>query len=1246
MARTTGVWEKMEKQGCRYWGVLLGVGIALIQLASAHGIPPLKSSLPRSEVVRHRPAFRPGEVIVTLKSGTRVTHCQTAFCRLQQTHGLREVEHGQHGTQSIMSPQVRVFRTDGNPTYVCRRLCQDPEVNYAQPNYIYHLCRAPNDPEFPDQYAHQLIRMEQAWDISTGSRDIVVAILDTGVDVNHPDLAENIWTNAGEIPNNDLDDDGNGYVDDVHGWNFDDKDNQISPDAESFSIHSHGTQVAGVIAGLGNNGQGVCGVNWQVSVMALRLSIDLTSKEIASALDYAVANGARVVNMSFSGDGFGPEGDPLVKDAIDRAFSRGVLLVASAGNADTLKPTFPAAYYNVMAVASTNGEDMKTGHSSFGNWVDIAAPGTDIVTTNLNNAYIATAGTSFSSPYVAAVAALVLSYRPHLTPPALRAVLENTTDPIDYGEVDAHAGYAGTGRVNAYQALDTADRGHPWGEIIRPAPQQTFAADGNDIPIALIVNRDTYDLAYRAVGGEDWILIDTGGSAADPNGFVRFAWPRPAQGTYELRLRVTAGRLTHRDRKTFATAWASDQASWPLPQDVSHPAEEVFFGSPLCLDVNGDQRHDIVQASVLLGRDATEGWVSIWDENAKALPGWPQTMGTSWPVYLALGDIDGDSDYEIIAIDDVDGKIFAWHAESGALVQGQWPLLLENQNGIVAACPVLADLDGDGDSEIIVALDEDSRITDSLYAIQGNGRFLWQRRYTSEGPLSVADVDRDGDVEIALCGYGPGMSRIYTYLLDHQGQTLHKWQGGSSLGTVFTDLDSNGQTELLFCAESRVHAVQTDGDVLWASRAFDALDAAGAFSVGDLNYDRFQEIYVNSLVDTDGFMFGRVRGFDHLGRALAGIGFPRTVMGDPSHSPPLIGDVDGDGFKELLVGATGAPLMAWELDGVVTLGFPMPALTPIDSVPLLCDLDQDGDLEMMLASDDYRLHVKDLPAAPFDDSPDWGMHRHDPQNSGWCATAPLLDPIDAPTEVRAGQRLEFQLTTSNPWQLVSRLIAGDLPQGTHLEKKTGLFTWKTTPDQAFQTYRLSFIVTDGVRQHRRVLPVTVAPDAIYHADMNSDPNWTLDEGWAWGAPTGAGSWNGDPTTGRTGEHVLGMALDGDYPNLLTKARHATSPAIDCTGYHEIRLGFWRWLGLESPYDHAWIQVSNDGANWIDLWMSGSFHVSDETWQFVEYALPADIADDQATVYLRWGIGPTDSSVTAPGWNIDDVQITGMRHRAR
>jgi len=380
-------------------------------------------------------SYVPGEVI-------------TALLRLQARYGLSDegpVFKGAHARYSMldarlparrdrierqvssiertpagrsMNPELLRFyllRTDRDVSSVCGELRSDPDVEYAQPNYIYEQCGDPNDPEFPDQYAHQLIQMSDAWDISTGSRDIVVAVLDTGVDVNHPDLKDNIWINEGEIPNNDIDDDNNGFIDDVSGWNFEDDSNDVIPDDSWSSVAGHGTQVSGVIAGVGNNGIGVCGVNWNSSIMALRLGIEMTTAEVAAGLDYATANGAHVINMSFGGDDSGPEGDQALKTAIDNAYAQGILLVASAGNNDTTEPLYPAAYYNVIAVSSTNGEDIKTGRSSFGHWVDIAAPGTDIVTTDLDNEYVATAGTSFSGPYVAAVGALVLAHKPDLS---------------------------------------------------------------------------------------------------------------------------------------------------------------------------------------------------------------------------------------------------------------------------------------------------------------------------------------------------------------------------------------------------------------------------------------------------------------------------------------------------------------------------------------------------------------------------------------------------------------------------------------------------------------------------------------------------------------------------------------------------------------------------------------------------------------------------------------------------------------
>ena len=1216
----------------------------------------------------------PGEVIVKLKDGqsgaiqalsqapapaqageaaTAQRH-QMSLSRLRMRYGLEE---GTPMGSRLRQGSCYLLKTGRDVPALCAELNRDPEVEYAQPNYIYRSCRDPNDPDFADQYAHQLIQMQKAWDISIGSRDIIMAILDTGVDVNHPDLKQNIWVNKGEIPDNKKDDDGNGYVDDVHGWNFGAADNKVSPTGYAGSTSSHGTQVAGVIGAVGNNGKGVVGVNWQCSIMVLRLSLDFTSKEVSEALDYAAANGARVVNMSFGSDDFGPEGDQIVKTAIDNAYAKGVLLVASAGNSDSSRPHYPAAYYNVMAVSSTNGEDTKTGHSTFGPWVDIAAPGTDIVTTDLGNGYLATAGTSFSSPYVGAVAALVFAHRPKLTAIEARALLEGTIDPLYYGDLDPNLCYIGTGRVNAYKALLDADQGYPLGEFVVPGPRQTYASDVNRIDLTVFVHGDSYQLDYRLFGQTDWTAIAQGVSPTDPgpqppnsaagsptNGLVHASLANPGAGTFELRLLVSRGTHTHTDRAVFGIELAPEQPSWPKPKVVDEESDEYFVGNPVCVDLNGDGRNEIIQPSVdYLSFYWGSGKINVWSEDGNSPPNWPVTMEGASPSSTAVGDIDGDGDYEVVVGCEYDGAVYAYHAQSGQLVDGNWPAFVGGWSGYIAAPPVLADLNGDGVSEILVALDMESRDTDGLLALRGDGTYLWQRRYTSEGPISVADINKDGKPEIGLCGYGPGLDKVYTFILDSQGQQIVRWRGGSKKGTAVADLNADGKLELIFCTEEDVQAVRPDGTTMWKAKVAPPFDTKGGLSVGDLNGDGLSEVYVNNYVEADGFIYSQIYGFDSKGKPLTSAGFPKTMMGDPTRCSPLIADIDGDGDKELVVTTYGEPMMAWEADGSVTPGFPTLNLhADMEVTPTVADFNQDGNLDLMFGADDYRFHVLSLRSPDAAGKVDWGMARHDPQNSGWTTAIPQLDPIAAPAEIQPGQRLQVQASATNPANLPLHWSVGNLAEGAYYDAQTHTLLWKPTADQVFGTYTFSFLVTDGIRQNSRGVSVTVVPNAIYAASMDTDPNWTLDPGWAWGAPTGKGSWNGDPNTGHTGQKVLGYALEGDYADNLTQTSYATTGPIDCRGYKNIRLSFWRWLGVEAPYDYACIQVSNDGKTWTDLWTTGGSHVSDDAWQFVEYAVPADSADNQATVYFRWGLGPTDDLVAYPGWNVDDVQVTGER----
>jgi subtilisin family serine protease len=1262
------------------WTIAVAVLIAAVGVAKAGPASQEPNTVASADATaaqhpRGKQNYVQGDVIVKLKNvpaggiqalsqEAAAQRHQATLQRLQARYGLKDQglvfrslpgarsRDGASALQTRRTPPLDrqryyLLKTQQNVAALCAELSADPDVEYAQPNYIYHTCAVPNDPKYPDQYAHQLIQMEDAWDISTGSRDVVVAVLDTGVDVNHPDLKDNIWINPNEIPDNGIDDDGNGYVDDVHGWNFESDNNRLIPTVTYDEIVGHGTWVSGVIAGVGNNDKGVCGVNWQCSIMALRMSLDVTSAEVAEGLDYAAANGADILNMSFGGDEFGPEGDLIVHEAIDNAFDQGVLLVASAGNSNTDRVSYPAAYYNVIAVSATDGEDVKTEYSMFGPWVDIAAPGTDIVTTALGGDYLYTAGTSFSSPYVAAVGALVLAHRPELTNVELRAILENTTDPVYYGQVDPDYCYIGTGRVNAFTALGNADVRFPLGEIVAPQQAEVFARGTDSVDVVLFVHGDSYRLEYSPYADKTWTLISEGDGPTDPNGLVRVPFAIPAAGVYDLRLSVTSDGYTHSDHKVFSMGTAVAQAHWPKPENSDESLDQ-FYGNALCMDVDGDGRNEIIQAS--LSYDPLFWWetaqLNVWREDGTSVPGWPVQLPEAYdPPLCAVGDIDGDGDYEIVGSCNYDDLVYAWHAENGQLVEGDWPVPVgDYYYGESVGTPLLADLDGDGDSEVIVGLSSSSSSSqDNLYALQGDGRVFWSRRFSPIGPMSVADFDRDGNAEIALCGYGPGLSTPYTYILDKNGQQIKRWRGGNPRGTVAADLNGDGRLELVFCTSDSVQAVRVDGSTVWTTHIDDPLSDYGTMIAGDLDGDGRSDVYISNSVESDGFIFTRIYALDGKGKPMTDAGFPKFVIGNPRYGSLLVGDIDGDGRKELLAATVNRPTMAWEADGSTTPGFPMFNLTcEVGCSPALEDLDQDGDMELLMGGYDYRFHVVDLPAQYHAELTDWGSMRHDPQCSGSTAAGPTLEPVVAPEQVTPGQRIEFELHPSSSAGAPVHLLTGSLPPGAYFDSETLTVSWKPAANQVFQTFTFSFLVTDGIRQVSRSVSIEVVPNAIYYATMDTDPGWILDEGWAWGAPTGQGSWNGDPNTARTGANVIGYVLTGDYANNVQETRYATTGPIDCQGRKNIRLSFWRWLGIEAPYDYACVQVSNDGATWTDLWTTGVSHISDGSWQFVEYAAPSTIGDDQPTVYFRWGLGPTDASVTCPGWNIDDVQVLGDR----
>jgi subtilisin family serine protease len=277
------------------------------------------------------------------------------------------------------------------------------------------------------------------WDSTTGSKNVVIAVIDTGVDYEHPDLAENIWKNPKEIRGNGIDDDDNGYIDDIHGWDFADKDNNPTDDHQ---LGGHGTHVAGIIGAVGNNNLGVIGVSPNVSIMATKhfQSTDEEGylREVIDGIYYAVDNGARIINLSFGSPSF----DTQQYKALEYAYERNVLVIAAAGNSSRNideQPHYPASYDlpNIISVAATSKgatkeEDVLADFSNYGlNSVDLAAPGEDIYSTFPNNQYLTWSGTSMAVPHVTGAAALLLAANPNLSVLDLRYALLSNVYKLD-----------------------------------------------------------------------------------------------------------------------------------------------------------------------------------------------------------------------------------------------------------------------------------------------------------------------------------------------------------------------------------------------------------------------------------------------------------------------------------------------------------------------------------------------------------------------------------------------------------------------------------------------------------------------------------------------------------------------------------------------------------------------------------------------------------------------------------------------
>ena len=649
------------------------------------------------------------------------------------------------------------------------------------------LALEPNDKYYDRQWYLEKINAPAAWERTTGSSEIVVAVIDAGVQINHPDLKNNIWHNNKEIPDNGVDDDGNGFIDDINGWDFVSDDNNPSPDfTDSWTEGglSHGTIVSGIISAQGNNREGISGLSWRSKIMPLRVLNDAgagSMKDVVRAVDYATQNGVHIINFSFVGENYSQG----LKEAIVRAHEAGVLIVAAAGNENNNDsgydvdkvPLYPVCHDDkenmVIGVAATDALDQKAPFSSYGlNCVDISAPGVSFFGSvaskpgfdenqfsNLYDGYWS--GTSMAAPVVSGSLALILSINPTVTKAEAMDILMSSTDDIRRLNPD-YLGKLGKGRVNVDRAVNIS-----WLKLSSQKPY-----------IITSVHDDFEPRVY---------IRDTKGK--ELSSFLAYS------KNFKGGINIDSGDVDGDNVQEIVTGAKSGGGAHVRIFDIEGNLKSQFFafdknlrqGVNLALgDVNKDGLDEII--TTLDSGDSSK--IRVYNFKGVLLNEFDAYNNLAVGINLAVGDVNGDGRAEILSgakagfgpqvrIFDMYGRLsgqfFAYDKETRA--------------GVNLA---IADIDGLRDrnkQEIIVSpgpgLSPEIRIFNDKSQLQN--KFLAYAPNFKEGvSVSVGDINIDGLADI-ITGAGPkGAPHVRVY--NSQAVVLEGFYAGSADNNLGVDV--------------------------------------------------------------------------------------------------------------------------------------------------------------------------------------------------------------------------------------------------------------------------------------------------------------------------------------------------------------------------------------------------------------------------------------------------------------------------
>ncbi|MBN1349616.1 S8 family serine peptidase [candidate division KSB1 bacterium] len=898
---------------------------------------------------------------------------------------------------------------------------KDSNIAYAVPNHIFHTFETiPN--EYTDranlaavQWALDAIDAPDGWDYGTGSANVIIGIVDTGIDWDHPDLAAKIWINQNEIPGNGIDDDGNSFVDDVHGWDFVSVNSSEVATGEDpgprdnnpMDFTGHGTHVSGIAGATTNNSYGIAGVAWICMLMAVRAGYKdaegngtFTTSDIAAAIYYAADNGANIINMSFGATIIGTlsEDDPglsAFKDAIDYAYAKDVILIAAAGN-DAMKnvTVVPAFFSKVIGVAATDKNNDKATFSNFGSdWIDVAAPGVNIKSTFFNDVFAYMSGTSMSTPLVSGLAALILSKNPDFSNEDIAMVITN--------EVTAPASeyFVGKGIINAEKALQVDQKTDLVAKIT--SPENMYVLVTNYIGFYVSIKGAGWALEYGpGIYPQNWTSISGSNSTTDFDGLLT-GWSPTAQdnGTYTFRLRVWYGDREIFDRVTINIKQSAfpQQPGWPIQTNG-----EVHT-SPIVADLDNDGNSEIILY-------VDSGYLYVWDHWGQNKQGWPQYLGSARPSEIyekqnwlqampAIADMDNDGNLDIVVIT-FSGRVLTFDYLGNKI--DDW--CIYNSPGFCMG-PTIVDLDNDGQNEIIF------RSSKNLYAYSKNGVSLsgWVARLRGEGlhvwpSPSVGDIDNDGDYEIvigALYYYYEDWINEKMYAYHHNAEDVQGWPYESGYGEGYTgwirsdatlaDLDGDGSIEVISGTEKGyILVLNSDGTSFgdgWPQYLPYSFKASPA--VGDIDNDGELEIAIGNRSDDEGRL--KLYAFEPDGSLIEG--WPYIVGGLGGYTfgwiSPVMADVNGDNQIDIIsvleigasLGEGGSEVYAFDKNANVISGFPLSLQEKSYTAVTIADIDGDGDVEILAGDLSGKLFVWNLPHPYNAELSPWGKFKHDNRNT-------------------------------------------------------------------------------------------------------------------------------------------------------------------------------------------------------------------------------------------------------------------------